>query len=259
MRPSPETSGDDISRSGQAVLGAAVDAPAAAFNASVVASLQRTAGNAAVASLLRDALAVDEVEFEEPSPVLDIVGKGRGEPLQAGLRQDMEARLGADFSDVRIHTDGEAARSAAAVSARAYTVGNDVVFGTDAPALDTGPGHRTLAHELTHVIQQRSGPVEGVAAGGGISISDPSDRFETAAEANALRAMSQTIPAPAAVAAPVAAQRQIAAEEAEDQAEEYQEEAAEYEDEAVESAEEAVETAEEEGGEEEEEEGEGEG
>lgn len=63
------------------------------------------------------------------SPVLDVVGKGGGQPLDPMVRADMEVRLGSDFSAVRIHTDEEAARSAAAVSASAYTVGNEVVFG----------------------------------------------------------------------------------------------------------------------------------
>jgi hypothetical protein len=122
--------------------------------------------------------------------VLDIVGKGGGQPLEPELKNEMEARLGNDFSDVRIHTDADAAKSAAAVSARAYTAGNEVVFGADAPALDSTQGKRTLAHELTHVVQQRNGPVAGTPTGDGISISDPSDHFEQAAAANAERVMS---------------------------------------------------------------------
>ncbi len=69
----------------------------------------------------------------------------------------MEASLGHDFSDVRIHTDGRASESAKAVQASAYTVGNDVVFGSGAYAPEPDAGKRTLAHELTHVVQQRSG------------------------------------------------------------------------------------------------------
>jgi hypothetical protein len=57
-----------------------------------------------------------------------------------------------------------------------------------------------LAHELTHVVQQRSGPVDGTDAGGGVKVSDPSDRFEREAVANADRVMSA-----APVAAPAAA------------------------------------------------------
>lgn len=52
-----------------------------------------------------------------------------------------------------------------------------------------------LAHELTHVVQQRSGPVDGTDAGGGVKVSDPSDRFEREAVANADRLMSAPAPA----------------------------------------------------------------
>jgi hypothetical protein len=97
----------------------------------------------------------------------------------------MEAGLGADFSDVRVHHDGAAAASAQAVNAKAYTVGNDVVFNRGAYQPDTGEGRHTLAHELTHVVQQRSGPVDGTATGDGVSISDPDDRFEREAETTA--------------------------------------------------------------------------
>ncbi|GGU29996.1 hypothetical protein GCM10010289_59270 [Streptomyces violascens] len=95
----------------------------------------------------------------------------------------METRLGADFSDVRVHNDSAAKASAAEVGARAYTSGNHVVIG------DGGDDKHTLAHELTHVIQQRQGPVAGTDNGSGLKVSDPSDRFEREAEANATRAM----------------------------------------------------------------------
>ncbi len=70
------------------------------------------------------------------------------------------------------------------LSPRAYTVGNHVVIG------DGIAGKHTLAHELTHVIQQRRGPVAGTDNGGGLKISDPSDRFEREAQANATRALT---------------------------------------------------------------------
>jgi hypothetical protein len=101
---------------------------------------------------------------------------GHGHPLAAPVREEMEDRLGADFSEVRVHTGGAAGASAAAVGARAYTVGSHVVLGAG-----TADKH-TLAHELTHVIQQRQGPVTGTDLGHGLKVSDPRDTYEQAAE-----------------------------------------------------------------------------
>jgi hypothetical protein len=67
----------------------------------------------------------------------------------------MEPRFGQDFSRVRVHADGNAARAAHAVEARAYTVGRDIVFGKGEYAPATVEGKRLIAHELTHVVQQR--------------------------------------------------------------------------------------------------------
>ncbi|MYR64083.1 DUF4157 domain-containing protein, partial [Streptomyces sp. SID625] len=100
----------------------------------------------------------------------------------------MEARLGADFSDVRMHTDQAARRSAAEIGARAYTSGSHVVVG------EGGADRHTLAHELTHVVQQRQGPVAGTDHGDGLRVSDPSDRFEREAEANAHRVLAAALP-----------------------------------------------------------------
>lgn len=77
-----------------------------------------------------------------------------GSPLDLSLRQEMEQRFGRDFSQVRVHTDIAANKSAQAVKARAYTVGKDVVFGNGQYAPGTSAGQHLLAHELTHVIQQ---------------------------------------------------------------------------------------------------------
>ncbi|MFD0392119.1 DUF4157 domain-containing protein [Streptomyces nogalater] len=96
----------------------------------------------------------------------------------------MEARLGADFSDVRIHSDAAARTSAAEVGARAYTSGSHVVIG------EGGADRHTLAHELVHVIQQRQGPVAGTDNGAGLRVSDPADRFEREAEATARHALA---------------------------------------------------------------------
>jgi hypothetical protein len=103
----------------------------------------------------------------------------------------MEARLGADLSDVRIHADSAAQRAAETVNARAFTAGSHIAFQRSQYDPASAAGRQTLAHELTHVIQQRSGPVTGIDHGG-VRVSEPSDRFERAAEENARRAMSGT-------------------------------------------------------------------
>jgi Domain of unknown function (DUF4157) len=138
--------------------------------------LQRAVGNAATAEVVEDAR----------SPVLEAISSG-GAALEPDVRADMESRLGADFGDVRIHTDDAAHKSAESVSAHAYTVGSDIAFQRDAYNPASESGQRTLAHELTHVVQQRNGPVDGTPTGDGVSVSDPSDRFEREAASNAER------------------------------------------------------------------------
>lgn len=81
-----------------------------------------------------------------------------GRPLDAGTRSFMERRFGQGFQDVRIHTDARAAQSASAVEALAYTVGPNVVFGAGQYDPESPRGRRLLAHELTHVAQQKSAP-----------------------------------------------------------------------------------------------------
>jgi hypothetical protein len=158
--------------------------------------LQRTVGNGGVGAMLE----------EERSPVHDVVDSA-GQPLPADTRADMEQRLGHDFGDVRVHTDGTAHDSAVAVNANAYTVGSHVVFQRDRYDPGSTEGRTTLAHELTHVVQQRSGPVDGTPAAGGIQVSDPADRYEREAAATAERAVS----APAVDAGPAAATSAAAA------------------------------------------------
>jgi len=143
--------------------------------------LQRTAGNAGVSALV--------AQREEESPVKDVVHSS-GSPLDRDTRSFMESRFGHDFGDVQVHTGGAASASAQAVQAQAYTVGSHVVFGDGKYNPGTTEGDRTLAHELTHVVQQRNGPVDGTPAAGGISVSDPSDRFEQEAEHTAATVMS---------------------------------------------------------------------
>jgi hypothetical protein len=150
--------------------------------------LQRAVGNAGVGAVVED----------ERSSVHDVVSSGGGAPLDTAVREDMEGRFGQDFSDVRVHTGSAAHDSAKSVNAQAYTVGSNIVFQRDKYDTSSDAGKHMLAHELTHVVQQRSGPVDGTDAGGGVKVSDPSDRFEREAVSNADRVMSAPAPAVAA-------------------------------------------------------------
>src|SRR5215471_5304667 len=177
---------------------------------SAVLNLQRMAGNESVSALL------GQEEEEQRSPVHDVVGSGGGSPLEPGARSFLEERMGADFSDVRVHTGARADESARSINAQAYTVGTDVVFRSGAYQPDTPGGRHVLAHELAHVMQQKAGPVAGTPAPGGISISHPSDAFEQAAERSAAMAMSGPAPSPVPAAAGSGVTAQRAAEEEEE-------------------------------------------
>lgn len=83
-----------------------------------------------------------------------------GQPLDRQSRAVLEPHFGHDLSSVRVHTDDQAARSAQALDARAYTVGSDIIFGAGQYQPQTAGGHWLLAHELTHTTQQRHGPPE---------------------------------------------------------------------------------------------------
>jgi hypothetical protein len=119
-----------------------------------------------------------------PSLVREVLNSP-GQPLDAATRSLMEPRFGYDFSHVRVHSDQHAAESARAVGANAYTAGSHIVFGSGQDSPGTARAQRLMAHELTHVVQQASGPVEGTPMGDGLSVSHPEDRSERHAAASA--------------------------------------------------------------------------
>lgn len=91
-----------------------------------------------------------------PEKIATDLGPGQG--LDDASRVFFEGHLGHDFTDVRVHTDGRAANSAMSVGALAYTSGRHVVFGAGQYEPESADGRRLLAHELTHVAQQRADP-----------------------------------------------------------------------------------------------------
>jgi hypothetical protein len=126
--------------------------------------------------------------------------RGGGSELDLGLRSSMEHSLGTSFADVRVHQDGEADTLNRRLTARAFTTGSDIFLRSDVSRSDT----HLMAHELTHVVQQRS-----MSGGGGMSVGAAGDAKEH--EADSVADALHAAPAPTA---PAPAQRQ-ADEEAE--------------------------------------------
>ncbi len=83
--------------------------------------------------------------------------RGSGSAMDGGTRSFMESRFRADFSDVKIHTDTDAAGMSNRLNAHAFTVGSDVYFGEGKYSPGSHEGKSLLAHELTHVVQQTGG------------------------------------------------------------------------------------------------------
>ena len=102
---------------------------------------------------------------------------GSGHTLDPAARERLSPRVGDDLSDVRVHTDSTADSLARSVSARAFTTGTDVYFASGEYRPGTSDGDSLLAHELTHVTQQRGAP-----ASGPLTVSEPGDAMETEAD-----------------------------------------------------------------------------
>jgi len=140
--------------------------------------------------LQRKAAAAGRRTSSEAPPIVHDVLRSSGQPLDPATRAFMEPRFGYDFSRVRLHADDQAARSAEAVNAQAYTVGSNIVFGANRG----GPANqRLLAHELAHVVQQG-----GRHAGGSLTVAPAHDSAEGAAD----RAADQVMSGGQAAAAP---------------------------------------------------------
>jgi hypothetical protein len=92
-------------------------------------------------------------EIEIPAIVNDVLNTS-GKPLDNDIRADVEPKFGYDFSNVKIHTDEVAAKSAQSLNALAYTSGSSIVFNEGQYQPSSQEGKKLLAHELTHVVQQ---------------------------------------------------------------------------------------------------------
>ena len=104
--------------------------------------------------MMRDAMTKSRAVLPAPAVINHALGPSLGRALEPTTRASMEERFAHDFSRVRVHCSPDAARSAALLKARAYTVGDDIVFANARYAPHTACGEALLAHELGHVVQQ---------------------------------------------------------------------------------------------------------
>lgn len=93
------------------------------------------------------------VPTQSPAHVREAIGSA-GRSLDRESRSFFEPRFGHELAGIRIHTGSQAVESARALNARAYTLGNDIVFGKGEYQPESENGRQLLAHELAHVIQQ---------------------------------------------------------------------------------------------------------
>jgi Domain of unknown function (DUF4157) len=110
--------------------------------------------------------------------------RGGGRPLERSIASTLAPAMGGSLGDVRIHTDDGAAAMARAVTARAFTVGNDIYFGRGEYRPGTSDGNELIAHEVAHTVQQRGAPQDGP-----LVVSQPGDALERDAEAAARDAL----------------------------------------------------------------------
>jgi hypothetical protein len=104
--------------------------------------------------------------------------RGAGRPLEPRQRERFGRPLGDDLSDVRLHEDSTADSLARSVGARAFATGADVYFAAGEYRPGSPSGDQLLAHELTHVVQQR-----GASTSGPLTVSQPGDPAEREADA----------------------------------------------------------------------------
>jgi Domain of unknown function (DUF4157) len=151
--------------------------------------LQSQVGNANIARWLAQRAAPDDEDIQAKHETVGIEGgaagpettasiqslRGGGSPLDQGMRSSMEASFGTSFADVRVHSNDQADTLNRRLTARAFTTGNDIFLRRDASPGDA----RLMAHELTHVVQQRS--MSGGA--GGLQVGAADDGHERHADA----------------------------------------------------------------------------
>lgn len=138
-------------------------------------------GNRAFAALAREGDGILPNGRAHPDVEVAIArSRGRGTALDEGVRGRLAPSLGDDLGDVRVHADDHADTLARSVQARAFATGSDVFFAQGEYQPNTSSGDKLLAHELSHVVQQRGAPTAGP-----MTVSQPGDAMEVEADRTA--------------------------------------------------------------------------
>ena len=146
--------------------------------AEAVRSVASSVGNAAFARFAEPGSGILPGGRVHPEIEASIAAaRGQGGALDAGVRDRVGAAVGDSLGDVRVHTDDHADALARSVSARAFTTGADIFFARGEYRPSTATGDALLAHELTHVVQQRDSPATGP-----LTVTDPGGELEVEAE-----------------------------------------------------------------------------
>jgi hypothetical protein len=162
----------------------AVAAPEAEHERGALARLASDIGNRGLGQLvarMQDGDGIMPSGIVHPDVQAAIAAsRSRGRPLDTQLSSHLEPSFGQALGDVRVHTGDGAAALARAVSARAFTVGNDIFFASGEYRPGSRDGDALIAHEVAHTIQQQGAP-----ASGPLMVSQPGDALEREAEAAA--------------------------------------------------------------------------
>ncbi len=169
-----------------------------------VLQLQRRYGNRAVQRLIQRANEPDEAKGPIGLEGGQVSGdlqhqidsaKGGGQPLDKGTGSQIGGALGADFSNVHVHTDSKSNEINQSLSAKAFTTGSDIFFSQGAYNPGTHGGKELIAHELTHVVQQGSAALRKEdQVQTKLTVGPAGDKYEEEADQVASQVMRQITP-----------------------------------------------------------------
>jgi len=159
---------------------------------SMLLNLQHKAGNQAVQRLIAQQKSEEGFDLDDKTTAKIQQSRSGGQALERSLQQQMETKFGKSLDDVKLHTDQPANTLSQQLGASAFTIGSDVFFGEGKYDPGSTKCQELLAHELTHVIQQREGKVNSGKPG--LNVRPAGDEFEQEADSTAQSLTSEASP-----------------------------------------------------------------